>query len=81
MDAPSSPDRTGTVAPPCRSVPPDGDPCAKPRGHRSHWHQGAGPRSRLWEDGVRAPARWQHVDDGYRTDGDYDAMRMTGMRW
>lgn len=76
---PSPPDRADAA--PCRSKSPDADPCAKPRGHRTHWHQGADPSTRRWDGGVRTPARWEYIDDGYRSEGDYEAMRMTGLRW
>lgn len=65
---------------PCRSTSPDGDGCTKGRGHRSRWHQRAAahgfPASRRWEDGGRKPARWEYVDDGYRTEADYMVERM-----
>lgn len=65
----SVPDDAPAAEEMCRSTSPDDDVCIKPRGHKSRWHQGyiPGKRSatRRWEGGIRTPARWEVVDDGY----------------
>jgi hypothetical protein len=67
-----SPDPGGEIAP---------FPCTKPRGHRSNWHTGRGAKRR-WQGGINTPARWEAApDDGYRSEGEYAAMRQMGVRW
>ena len=44
----------GTEKPPCRSVGPDGQPCAKKRGHLPMWHSHGEAK---WTDGVNVPAK------------------------
>ena len=60
----------------CRSLGPDGQRCVRRRAHprlkhgTAHGHRD--PQLNIeWEGGIHTPAKYDQVDDGYRTDGDY----------
>lgn len=64
------------VTKPCRSKSPDDEPCKKLRGHKSDIHQGI--TGDKWLAGIKTPAHRPIVDDGYRSEGDYQSwMRYT----
>lgn len=72
---------------PCRSTSPDPGGelaafhCKKPRAHKSNWHISDGAKRR-WQGGINTVAKWEPpADDGYRSEGEYLAMRQMGVRW
>lgn len=63
---------------PCRSVSPDGEPCVRPRGHKSMWHRSE-KSSRRWDHGVNVPAVWRRPDSGRMTEADYQIQERYGI--
>lgn len=62
----------------CRSVSPDGEPCVRPRGHRTMWHR-AEKSPRRWDHGVKVPAVWRLPDSGHMSEADYQIRERYGI--